>query len=104
MAPTTKATIGAAIAGISTLPNRPADSIAAEPDAAKAAPTTPPINAWEELDGNPKYQVARFQMIAPINPAKTTVVVITSASTTSFATVAATASEMKAPAKFRAAA
>src|SRR5215216_2257611 len=102
--PTTKATNGAMTAGISTLPSTPSPNTASAPPAAKAAPTTPPISAWDELDGRPKYQVARFQKIAPINPAKTTVGVITLASTTSFATVAATAREMNAPRKLNAAA
>ncbi len=74
------------------------------PAATTVAPTTPPISACEELDGKPKYQVSRFQAIAPTSPAKITVVVIESGSTTSLATVAATSSEMKAPAKFRTAA
>jgi hypothetical protein len=64
----------------------------------------PPIRACEELDGRAKYQVIRFQVIAPISPAKTICWVITPASTTSSATVAATSSEMNAPAKLRAAA
>ena len=63
------------------------------------APTTPPISACELDEGRPKYQVTRFHTIAPTSPAKITVVVIAAGSTTSFATVAATASEMKAPAK-----
>ena len=46
----------------------------------------------------------RFQAIAPTSPAKITVVVIASGSTTSLATVAATSSEMKAPTKLRIAA
>src|SRR4051794_28460583 len=98
------ATIGAATAGIRTLPIRPSLRTASAPEAAKAEPTTPPIRACDELDGSPKYQVARFQTIAPTRPAKTTVGVITSALTTSLATVAATASEMKAPAKLNMAA
>src|SRR5690349_12945968 len=73
--------------------------IASKPTAATAEPTTPPIKACEELDGNPNHQVTRFQVIAPIKPAKTIVGVITSASTTSLATVAATEIEMKAPMK-----
>src|SRR6476661_2199977 len=60
---------------------------------------TPPIKACEELEGRPKDQVIRFQEIAPIRPAKTTVGVTTAASTTSLATVAATVIEMKAPTK-----
>src|SRR6476646_12287135 len=97
--PTTKATTGAITAGISTLPSTPSPMTASDPAATKAEPTTPPIRACEELEGRPKYQVARFQAIAPISPAKTIVGVITAESTTSLATVAATEIEMKAPAK-----
>src|SRR5215218_1268622 len=62
------------------------------------------MSAWEEDDGRPKYQVARFQAIAPTSPANTIAGVIRSASTMPVAIVAATASEMNAPAKFRIAA
>ena len=89
-----KARIGATIAGTSTLPTRPSVSTASKPTAATAEPTTPPISACEELEGSPKDQVIRFQAIAPIRPAKTIVGVITSALTTSLATVAATEIEM----------
>src|SRR3954469_10282477 len=102
--PTTKATTGAIRAGIRTLPSTPSPRTASAPAAAKAEPTTPPISAWEELDGKPRYHVTRFQKIAPTSPAKTTVGVITSPLTTSFATVAATASEMNAPTKLNTAA
>src|SRR3954452_22011987 len=71
------------------------------PLATNAAPTTPPISACDELEGRPSHQVARFHAIAPISPANTTVVVIAAASTIPLATVAATFSEMNAPAKFR---
>src|SRR4051794_14894103 len=71
------------------------------PDAAKDAPTTPPISACDELDGSPKYQVARFHVMAPTRPAKTIVVVIVFGSTMPLATVAATWREMKAPTKLR---
>ncbi len=81
------------------MPRIPSPKIASAPAATKVAPTTPPIRACELDDGRPKYQVVRFQAIAPISPAKITVVVIAAASTTSSATVAATSSEMKAPAK-----
>src|SRR5207249_1232375 len=50
------------------------------------------------------YHVARFHAIAPINPAKTIVVVTSSASTIPLPTVAATLSETNAPTKFRMAA
>ena len=59
------------------------------------------MSACDELDGSPKYHVTRFQVIAPISPAKITVVVTRSASTIPPATVAATLIEMKAPTKFR---
>src|SRR4051794_6858168 len=102
--PTTKATTGAMTAGIRTFPISPSLRTASAPAAAKAEPTTPPIRACEELDGRPRYHVARFQKIAPTRPAKTTVGVITSPLTTSLATVAATAREMNAPAKLKIAA
>ena len=86
------------------MPITPSESTASDPTAANADPTTPPIRACDELDGSPKYQVARFQAIAPTRPANTIVGVITSATTTSSATVAATSSEMKAPTKLRIAA
>src|SRR3954466_5612341 len=100
MPATTKARIGAITAGTRTLPTRPSAKIASGPAEATAEPTTPPISACDELEGRPKYQVTRFQEIAPIRPAKTTVGVTTAASTTSLATVAATEIEMKAPTKF----
>ena len=83
----------------------PSPSTASAPTATKVLPTMPPISACEELDGRPKYQVIRFQVIAPTRPAKITVLEsIAPASTTSLATVAATSSEMKAPAKLSTAA
>ncbi len=39
--------------------------------AARAEPTRPPISACEDDDGSPKYQVIRFQVIAPTRPAIT---------------------------------
>src|SRR5215218_3105323 len=104
MPATRKARIGATTAGIRTLPISPSAITASKPTAATAEPTTPPISACEELEGSPKYQVTRFQAIAPIRPAKTIVGVITSALTTSLATVAATSIETKAPAKLSTAA
>ena len=77
MPATTKARIGAMSAGTTTFSS---DAVAVDRAGARrptnAAPTTPPISACDELDGRPKYQVARFQAIAPIRPAKTTSVVI----------------------------
>jgi hypothetical protein len=87
-----------------TFSSSPAPFTASAPAATNAAPTTPPMSACDELDGRPKYHVSRFQKIAPISPAKITVVVTIPASTMPLATVAATLIEMKAPAKFRIAA
>ena len=64
-----------------------------------AEPMTPPISAWLELDGRPRYHVIRFQVIAPTRPARRMLSVIASGSTIPFATVAATLNEMKAPTK-----
>jgi hypothetical protein len=104
MPPTMKARIGAITAGTNTLPRIPSPKMASGPAATNVAPTTPPIRACELDDGRPKYQVTRFQAIAPTSPAKITVVVIAPGSTMSLATVAATASEMNAPTKLRIAA
>ena len=103
MAATTNARTGATSAGTTTLPSRPSVITALPPAAARVAPTTPPISAWEELDGSPKYQVMTFQVIAPISPPNT----IAGACSTTFgstiplATVAATFSETNAPTKLR---
>src|ERR1700733_2060515 len=90
---------GAAIAGTIRLPSSPLPLTALKP-AAATAPTSPPIRAWELLDGSPKYQVMMFHAIAPTSPANTTVVVTAPVSTNPVATVVATFSEMNAPAKF----
>src|ERR1700743_372397 len=42
------------------------------PTEANAAPISPPISAWLELDGIVKYQAMRFQMKAPMSAAPTT--------------------------------
>ena len=39
------------------------------------------MRAWDELDGMPKYQVIRFQEIAPIRPAMITYTVTSSMTT-----------------------
>src|SRR3954453_13107835 len=96
-----KARIGGRTAGPSTFSTRPSHWIASEPPATNAAPTTPPIRAWEELEGSPKYQVSRFQVIAPRSPANTTVRVIVELSTMPLAMVAATDRLRNAPMKLR---
>ncbi len=104
MPPTTKASSGATSAGTTTLSTTPDPNTARLPSATNAEPTTPPISACEEEDGSPQYQVVRFHAIAPTSPANTIDGVTSSASTIPLAIVAATSSEMNAPAKFRIAA
>ncbi len=101
---TMKARIGATRAGTITFSISPSPNTASGPAATSAAPTSPPINACEDDDGSPNHQVARFQAMAPIKPAKTIGNVTSSASTMPLATVAATSSEMKAPRKLSTAA
>ena len=62
------------------------------------------MSACEDDDGSPKYQVARFQAIAPMRPANTTVIVTVLLLTMSWPTVAATLSERNAPTKLKIAA
>jgi hypothetical protein len=58
------------------------------------------MSAWEELEGNPKYQVRRFHPIAPTSPVNTTDRVIWAVFTMSSAMVVTTCREIKAPTKF----
>src|SRR6476661_1340176 len=87
---TAKARNGDTSAGTTTLSTRPAPLTAFEPAAANVAPTIPPISACDEDAGRPKYQVARFQAIAPTSPAKTIGSVMYSGLTMPLAIVAAT--------------
>ncbi len=100
-AATAIATSGARTAGMSTFATTPDIRTADAPPDTNAAPTTPPISACEELDGRPRYQVSRFQVMPPINPAKTTVSVTAELSTMPLAMVAATDRLRKAPTKLR---
>ncbi len=98
------ASSGAASDGASTFSESPRHCTTPNPPvAATDEPSTPPINAWLELDGRPMYQVMRFQAMAPTSPASTTLSVIAEGSTTPLATVAATLIETNAPAKLSAA-
>ncbi|CAM5394743.1 hypothetical protein STANM309S_04713 [Streptomyces tanashiensis] len=73
---------------------------------ASAAPTMPPNRACEEEDGRPKYQVTRFQMIAPTSAAKRMPIPLSpvGVSMSPSLTVLATPLPMKAPARFMTAA
>src|SRR5262245_53686628 len=84
---------------MSTFAATPLQITASVPTAAIIAPSTPPMSACEDEDGMLKYQVSRFQRIAPTSPAKTIGTVTRFCSTMPFAIVAATVTEMKAPAK-----
>src|SRR3954468_15092600 len=99
-AATENARTGAMAAGTSTFSMMPSPLMTSAPSATNAAPISPPISACDELDGRPSHHVATFHAIAPTRPANTTVVVIAPGSTIPEPTVAATFSEMKAPAKF----
>src|SRR4051794_25474646 len=95
------ASTGATAAGKSTFSTIPSTLTTSGPSATNAAPISPPISACDEDDGRPAHHVARFHAIAPTRPANTTVVVIAPGSTMPEPMVAATFSEMNAPAKFR---
>src|SRR3954462_14352054 len=88
---------GESTAGSTTLDTRPCHFTAENPAAASVAPTTPPISACDELDGMPRYQVARFQKMPPARPANTTVSVTPVEFTSPLAIVAATLNDRKAP-------
>ena len=79
----------------------PLQITAPEPTAAIIAPRTPPMSACDDDDGTLKYHVTRFQRIAPTRPANTIGTVTRFCSTMPLAIVAATETEMNAPAKFR---
>src|SRR6185312_13562932 len=62
-------TIGRITLGMTPVPvnQPPASQLTASmwlPETASAAPIKPPIKAWLELDGRPRRQVTRFQMMA----------------------------------------
>lgn len=69
-AATIPAITGAATAGISTFCVMPLQFTPAMPIAASPAPTSPPNNACEELDGMPNSHVNRFHRMPPMSPAK----------------------------------
>src|ERR671931_2454973 len=99
-----KAINGANSAGITTLCARPCHRTPSEPDCTSAAPTSPPISAWDELDGRPNHHVRRFHAIAPKSAASTVCCVARFASMRPLATFFATAVVTKAPARFATAA
>src|SRR5918998_374425 len=103
VAATPIATSGAVSAGTSTLDTTPDQMTPDVPTAASTEPITPPTSACDELDGKPHSHVSRFQTMPPTRPANTTSRLMTSASTSPLAIVAATASDRNAPTMLRAA-
>src|SRR3982751_1694060 len=69
---------------------RPPHTTALVPALVIPAPTNPPINACELLDGMPAHHVIRFHEIAPINAPKITRASTIDASTMPVPTVCAT--------------
>src|SRR5581483_3856796 len=98
----TNASAGATTAGITTRWASPCQSTPLDPDWTSAAPTRPPINACDELDGSPNHQVRRFQTIAPTSAASTVFVVASPLSMIPLPTVFATAVVANAPARLAA--
>ncbi|HMB05621.1 MAG TPA: hypothetical protein VKP69_18040 [Isosphaeraceae bacterium] len=89
---------------LSTIFNSPGPGIARGPPRASPAPTRPPTSECDEEDGMPKYQVARFQAIAPSSAARTTTWVTAPGATGPLPSAVATAVPPKAPRKFSGAA
>jgi len=88
--PTKKPIIGDENREISTFIN-PGIWTADHPSAITTAPRIPPTKAWEELLGNPRYQVNKSHRIALINAARITLVLIKWESTIPLPIVCATA-------------
>src|SRR5437762_7859415 len=71
---------------------------------ASAAPQSPPISAWLELDGKPTHQVVIFQAKAAMSAHSTVAMVTKLVSTKPFPMVEATAPPKRAPVKLKIAA
>jgi hypothetical protein len=69
---------------------RPLQTIEPSPALVTAAPASPPINAWELLEGMPSHHVIKFQQMAPMSAPKMTAASTTSAATIPVPTVCAT--------------
>jgi hypothetical protein len=104
IAPTMNPINGEVNKAIKTFSN-PFKCITDIPDPIATAPTRAPIRACEELEGIPKYQVIRFQMLAPIRAARVTAMEIEFGEAISLPIVSATATpNTKGPMKFEIAA
>jgi hypothetical protein len=69
--------------------------------AASAAPQSPPMSAWLELDGNPNHHVAMFQTEAAITAQRTVDIVTTLVSTSPLTIVEATAPPSSTPVRLK---
>ena len=95
------ATNGATMAGSRTFDTITQPFTEASPAPTTTAPMRPPNSACEELEGRPKSQVIRFQMIAPTNPARIIGTVISASSKNPPEIVFATSVERQAPTRLR---
>ena len=68
---------------------------------ASAAPHSPPMSEWLELEGNPAHQVAMFQAKAAISAQSTVDIVTTFVSTRPLPIVDATAPPRSAPVRLK---
>src|SRR5215213_2966214 len=66
-----KPAIGDRMSGRMTLSRTAVQFVAPKPEWAIDAPRMPPIRAWLELEGMPRYQVIRFHVIAARSVATT---------------------------------
>ena len=85
--------------GTSTLLTMPSTFRAPTPAATIVAPSRPPISACELELGRPRYQVKRFQAMAPRSAATMTAWVVVCSSTNPAPIVLATAVPANAPMK-----
>src|SRR4029453_5204693 len=103
-APNTKPATGDAIIGRTTFGHTPSFHLITDHfplAAATAAPHSPPISAWLELDGNPNHHVAMFQTNAATTAESTVAIVTTSVSTNPLPIVEATAPPNNAPVRLK---
>src|SRR3954471_12504283 len=86
--------------GITTFSRMPFHLICALEVAVPTAPTSPPMRAWEELEGIAKYQVTKVQGTAAVKEARNTDCVTAPGSTIPLPGVAAASGKMSAPRTF----
>ena len=98
---TMKPSVGDKTNGTSTFCVSACHLKADRPACATTAPPSPPISAWDELDGMPHHQVSKFQTQAPSKAAKTTVWVTITGFAKPEAIVLATAVPAMAPTKLK---